>query len=45
MLALDHEIRLLLAEKSGMDPAILDFLFGRPLELLTPSLTAARRHA
>ncbi|WP_415518802.1 MAG: YkgJ family cysteine cluster protein [Desulfovibrio aminophilus] len=45
MLAWDREVRLLLTEKSGMDPAILDFLFGRPLELLTPSLTAARRHA
>ena len=45
MLAWDREVRLLLTEKSGMDPAILDFLFGRPLERLTPALTAARRHA
>ena len=43
MLAWDREVRLLVTEKSGMDPAILDFLFGRPLELLAPALTAARR--
>ena len=43
MLAWDREVRLLVAEKSGMDPAILDFLFGRPLEQLAPALAAARR--
>lgn len=43
MLAWDREVRLLVGEKSGMDPAILDFLFGRPLEQLAPALTAARR--
>jgi Fe-S-cluster containining protein len=45
MLAWDREVRLLVTEKSGMDPAILDFLFGRPLEQLAPALAAARRRA
>lgn len=44
MLAWDREVRLLVTEKSGMNPAILDFLFGRPLERLAPALTAAWRH-
>jgi Fe-S-cluster containining protein len=41
IMAYDREMRNLVRERSGLDPGILDFLFGRPLAQI---LSGGRRH-
>ena len=38
MVRYDREMRRLVAEKSGMDPAVNEFLFGRPLSVLLAAM-------
>ncbi len=43
IMAYDREMRNLVTERSGIDPEILDFLFGRPLARIMPGGRFRRR--